>query len=118
MPDYIYISGLEVDTVIGVLDWERGIKQRMVIDLRLSTDITKAAETDDLQHTLDYAAISDRVTAHVEAASAQLVETLAEQIAQLVIREFSVANVRIKVSKPGAVPAAHNVAVEIERGLH
>jgi dihydroneopterin aldolase len=118
MTDYIHIEGLEVDAVIGVFDWEREIEQRLVIDLQLGTDITNAAKTDDIQHTLDYAVISERVMDHVKSASAQLIETLAEQIATLVMREFSVMNVRVRVSKPGAVPAARNVAVEIERGRH
>ncbi len=116
MSDYIFIEGLEVDTVIGVLDWEREIKQRLVIDLRLNvTSVAKAAKTDDIRHTLDYAAISKRVVEYAQASSYQLIETMAERLAVLLLREFSLAKVKIKVSKPGAVPASKNVAVEIKR---
>lgn len=119
MSDYIFIEGIEVDTVIGVLDWEREIKQRLVIDLRLNvTSVAKAAKTDDIRHTLDYAAISRRVVEYAQASSYQLIETMAERLAVLLLREFSLAKVKIKVSKPGAVPAAKNVAVEIKRSRY
>lgn len=113
--DSILVEGLEVETVIGVFDWERQIKQRLVIDLELSTDIRCAAETDDLQYTLDYKAISDAVVASAEQSNYQLIESLAESLAAMILNDFSVTAVTIKLSKPGAVPQAQNVAVKIHR---
>jgi len=119
MSDYIYIEGLEVDTVIGLFDWEREIRQRLVIDLRLDVaNIPRTAKTDDIRYTLDYAAIADRVIEYVQVSSFHLIESLAERIAELVMREFDVPKLRVKVSKPGAIPAARNVAVEIKRSRH
>lgn len=114
--DKIVVEGLAVETVIGVLDWERQIQQRLLIDLELGVDIRPAASKDDLNQTLDYAAISDAVVAFTEESSYQLIETLAENLAALIIREFSVPSIKIKISKPSAVPAAKNVAVVIKRG--
>ena len=113
--DKVLIEGLSVETVIGVLDWEREIKQRLVFDLELSTDIQQAGATDDLQYAIDYAAVSQSVLDLVEASSYQLIESLAEKIAAMVLAEFNISHVKLKVSKPGAVPQAQNVAVQIER---
>jgi dihydroneopterin aldolase len=88
--DIVYIEGLRVDTVIGVYDWERTIQQTVVIDLQMTTDIALAARDDDLAFTLDYGAIADRVTAFVAASRFQLLESLAEAIASLVLAEFAV----------------------------
>lgn len=116
MTDQILIEGLQLETVIGVYDWERSIRQALRLDLRLATDIRPAAASDDLSQTLDYKAISDRIIDFVEGTQHQLVETLAEQIAQLVMAEFGVTGLRLKLSKPGALPRADNVAVCIARG--
>lgn len=116
MTDQIHIEGLQLETVIGVYDWERTIRQALVLDLHLATDIKAAAASDDLSKTLDYKAISDRVIEFVEGTRHQLVETLAEQIAALVMTEFGVTGLTLKLSKPGALPRAHNVAVVIARG--
>lgn len=115
--DQVFIKGLAVNAVIGVYDWERTIRQRLVIDLDMGWDIAAAAAGDDLSATLDYAAVSQRVTAFVEESSFQLVEALAERLAQLVLSEFSVPWLRLRVTKPGAVPAADGVGVLIERGV-
>lgn len=114
--DLVYIEGLKVDALIGVYDWEREILQPLVFDITMATDIRQAAQTDDLQHTLDYFAISAAVTALVEQSAFQLIESLAEAIACMIQQQFSVSWLRLKVSKPGAVPNAINVAVQIERG--
>lgn len=114
--DQVFIEGLKVDALIGVYDWEREILQPLVFDIKMATDIRQAAQTDDLQYTLDYFAISAAVTALVEQSSFRLIESLAEAVAQLIQTQFSVSWVSVKVSKPGAVPNALNVAVQIERG--
>ena len=115
MNDRIEIAGLWLETVIGVYDWERSLRQRLLLDLTLYTDTRPAAQTDDLARTLDYKAITDRLIAHAEGSSHQLVETLAEELATLVLRDFGVSRVQLRLSKPGALPRAQNVSVCIER---
>lgn len=114
--DRIDIEGLRAQTVIGVYDWERRIRQELVFDLCLATDIRPAAASDDIGKTLDYKTLSDRVIDFTESTQHQLIETLAEQVAELVQREFGVRWLRLRVSKPGALPRARNVSVTIERG--
>lgn len=114
--DIVYIHGLRVDTVIGIYDWERTIRQTLCIDLEMGTDIRAAASRDDIDHTLNYKAISDRLIEFVTQSEFLLIETLAEEIAALVMDEFSVPWLRLKLAKPGAVPQASDVGVVIERG--
>lgn len=115
--DIVFIDGLEVDTVIGVYDWERGIRQCLTLDLQLGWDIRPAAASDDLGAALDYSAVSARVQAFAEASHFQLVETFAERLAALLMSEFGIRWLRLRLTKPGAVPAARGgVGVEIERG--
>jgi dihydroneopterin aldolase len=113
--DKLIIQGLEVSTIIGVRTWERRVRQQLLIDLELPTDAAKAATRDDLSEALDYGTLSRRVVGFVEASAFQLLETLAEQIAALVKREFAVSSVRVRLKKPGAIPAAAFVAIDIER---
>ncbi|MFQ3786063.1 dihydroneopterin aldolase [Halomonas sp. A29] len=114
--DRILIESLEFETVIGVYDWERTIRQRLTLDLELATDIRPAATDDDLTKTLDYAAISQRIARFADEHDFALVETFAERLAQLLIDEFGVPWLRLTLRKPGAVPAAAAVGVRIERG--
>ena len=114
--DTVSISGLRVDTVIGIHDWERDIRQTVVLDLEMAGDNRAAAKTDAIEDALDYAAISQRLIELVQQSECQLIETLAEEIARVVQVEFQVPWLRVSVSKPGAVPEADNVAVHIERG--
>lgn len=114
--DIVYIRDLRIDTVIGVYDWERNIKQRLSFDIEMATDIRQAAATDDLQYAINYKAVSDRVIEFVEGFHPQLIETLAEAIAELIIKEFNVPWLRLQVSKAGAVRAARDVGLVIERG--
>lgn len=115
--DTVFIQGLSVETVIGVYDWEKQIKQQLVYDIELETSIAKAAETDELQYTLDYEAISNRVIEHTQKSRVELLETLIEQIAQLILGEFQVSHVTITLHKPGAVKAAHSVGIRISRSV-
>ena len=114
--DIVYIKGLTVETVIGVYDWERDIRQKLVLDLELAGDNRRAAATDGIDEALDYAAISSRLIAYIEGSEFQLIETLAERVAELVLAEFPVPWLRLMLAKPGAVAEAESVGVLIERG--
>lgn len=114
-PDRIFLRGLAIDCVIGFIDWERRIKQTVVIDLELPVDCRAAAVRDQVEDTLDYKKVARRVIAFVEASEFQLVETLAERIAQLILAEFAVEWVRVAVNKPGAIRGSRDVGVAIER---
>lgn len=116
--DIIFLGGLEIETVIGIYDWERNIKQKIILDIEMSFDIRKAAETDDITHTLDYKAVSDRIVAFVEGSQFFLVETLIEKIADILLNEFNVQKVRITLNKKGAVSRARDVGIIIERSQH
>ena len=112
----VYIRGLEVRTVIGVFDWEREIRQRVTLDLEMKSDFTKAAENDEIEYALDYKAVSKRLAAYIEESSFKLLETLGSRIADIVQEEFGVTLLRLELGKPGAVTAASDVGVIIERG--
>lgn len=114
--DIVFIRDLRVDTIVGVYDWERQIKQTLVFDVDIATDIHRAAETDDLQFTVNYHAVALRITSYVEANHALLVETLAENVAALILAEFNVPWVRLQLTKPNAVLGARAVGIIIERG--
>ncbi len=114
--DKIFLSELKVDTIIGIWDWERKIRQTVVIDLEMSADIAKAAASDDIEDTLNYKAVAKRIQQFVGESSFQLVETLAERIAGIIRDEFDVAWVRVRVHKPGAIRGSRDVGIDIERG--
>ena len=114
--DRVFIEGLEVDTVIGAYDWERGIRQCLRLDLRFAWDNRPAAAGDDLSLALDYASVTARIQAFAEQASYELVETFAERLAQVLMHEFQIPWLQLKLTKPGAIAAASGVGVEIERG--
>jgi len=114
--DRILIEGLEVRTVIGIYDWEREIRQTVRLDMEMAWDIGPAGASDDIADTLDYKAVSKRLISFVEASSFGLIEALAESCARIVLDEFKVPWMRLKLSKPGAVRGSENVAVLIERG--
>jgi len=114
--DIVYIRDLRIETVIGIYDWERKIKQTVSIDLEMAFDIRKAAETDHIDDTLNYKAVAKRMIAFVEDSSFQLVETMAEQICGIVLTEFDVNWVKLRLGKPGAVSGSKEVGIIIERG--
>ncbi|WP_010363556.1 dihydroneopterin aldolase [Pseudoalteromonas citrea] len=113
--DKVYISQLHVETIIGVYDFEKESKQSLYFDIEMLTDISAAAQSDDISLAVDYAKVSERVIAHTTSKPVELLETLVEQLAALILAEFNVAQVSICVSKPAAVPAAKTVGVEITR---
>jgi dihydroneopterin aldolase len=112
----VYIKGLRAQAVIGVYEWERDIRQLLVLDLEMASDTTKAAASDEIVQALDYATISQRVIALVESSEYQLIETLANAVATMIQRDFGVPWLRLRLSKPGAVAAAEDVGVIIEVG--
>lgn len=115
--DLVYIRDLRIDTIIGIYDWEREVKQTVSLDLEMATDIRQAAATDDIQFALNYKAVSKRLIAYVETRNALLVESLAEEVAAIVREEFKVPWLRLRLSKPGAVRGARDVGLIIERGV-
>ena len=114
--DIIYLNDLRIDTVIGIFDWERRVKQTISLDIEMATDISKAAASDAIDDTLDYKSVAKRIIAFVEESQFQLVETLAERICEIIINEFDVPWVKLRLNKQGAVRGARDVGVLIERG--
>jgi 7,8-dihydroneopterin aldolase/epimerase/oxygenase len=114
--DIVFIRDLRIDTIIGIYDWEREVKQTVSIDLEMASDIRQAAATDDIQYALNYKAVSKRLIAYVENRNALLVETLAEELANMIREEFKVPWLRLRLSKPGAIRGARDVGLIIERG--
>ena len=116
MMDIVFIRDLRIQTVIGIYDWEREIKQTVILDLEMGADIARAAASDAIEDTLNYKAVTKRLIEYVEGSDFQLVETLAERCAAILLEEFQVPWVRLSLNKIGAVSAARDVGVVIERG--
>jgi dihydroneopterin aldolase len=115
--DKIFIHALKTETIVGIFDWERQVKQAVVMDIEFSADIARAALSDSIHDTLNYKAVAKRVLAFVEESSFHLVETLAEQVAMLILEEFGVSWVSLALSKPGAIRGSRDVGVMLERTL-
>ena len=113
--DKVFIEALEIECVIGIYDWERKIRQPVVLDLEMDSDNRRPAASDDIADTLNYKDISKRLIDFVSQSEFQLVETLAERCVEIILGEFDVAHVRLKLSKPGAVRGAKAVGVIVER---
>ncbi|MEC7550680.1 MAG: dihydroneopterin aldolase [Pseudomonadota bacterium] len=114
--DIVYIRELEVRTIIGIFDWEREQRQVVSLDLEMGSDIATAAATDTIQNALDYKAVAKRLIDFIEKSEFFLVETLAERVADIVVNEFNVPWVKLRLGKPGAVTGSKDVGVIIERG--
>lgn len=114
--DTVFIEDLRIETIIGIYDWEREIRQIVSIDLEMATDNSKAAATESIDDALNYKAVAKRLIQFVEDSEFQLVETMAERIGEIVLNEFNVPWMRLKLSKPGAVTGSKAVGVIIERG--
>ncbi|MCP3870672.1 MAG: dihydroneopterin aldolase [Gammaproteobacteria bacterium] len=114
--DIVFLRGLEAETVIGIYDWERKIRQTVILDLEMSTDVRKAAASESIDDAVDYKAVAKRLSAFIESSKFQLVETLAERCAEIVRNEFGVDWLRLTLNKAGAVSSARDVGVIIERG--
>jgi FolB domain-containing protein len=113
--DQVIIKDLLVRGIIGINDWEREKPQDILINIVILTDIKKAGETDDIEHSVNYRSIAKKTIAYAETAGRFTVEALAEDIARLCLEEANVKKVRVRVEKPGAVRFAKSVGVEIER---
>ena len=113
--DRIFLRGLTAECVIGFIDWERRVKQTVVVDLELPVDCRHAAVTDNVTDTVDYKKVSKRVLAFIEASEFKLVETLAQRLAMLILEEFAIEWIRLSINKPGAIRNSRDVGVSIER---
>lgn len=114
--DIIYLTDLRIETIIGIFDWERRVKQTVSLDLEMATDIKKAAVSDDIKYALDYKAVAKRLIEFVGQSEFKLVETLAEGVTEIIRTEFNVPWVRLRVNKQGAIRGAREVGVLVERG--
>ncbi len=114
--DIVYIRELEVRTIIGIFDWEREQRQVVSLDLEMGSDIGAAAATDTIENALDYKAVAKRLIDFIEKSEFFLVETLAERVADIVLNEFNVPWVKLRLGKPGAVTGSKDVGVIIDRG--
>lgn len=113
--DKILIEDLQIDTVIGIYDWERRIRQVIGLDIEMDRDISRAAATDAIEDTLNYKEVAKRLIAYVQNSRFELIESLVERIAEIILYEFDITRVKVKLSKPGAVRFSRNVGVEIVR---
>ncbi len=114
--DIIYLKDLRIETIIGIYDWERRTKQTVILDIEMATDIKKAAQSDDIADTLNYKAVAKRLISFVEESEYELVETLAERVAEILLNEFKLPWLRLQLNKQGAVRGVRDVGVIIERG--
>ena len=113
--DKIFLHALKAEAIIGIYDWERQVKQTVIVDLEMNVTVRKAAISDSIDDTLNYKRVAKRVLSFIEASQYHLVETLTEQIAMLLLSEFKLTWVRVSLSKPGAVRNSRDVGVIIER---
>ena len=114
--DIVFIEDLRIETIIGIYDWEREVKQTIALDIEMAADNTKPASTEDIEDALNYKAVSKRMIAFTEESKFQLVETLAERLVEIILNEFDVPWCRLKLRKIGAVTGSRAVGVIIERG--
>jgi dihydroneopterin aldolase len=113
--DKLFLHELRVEAIIGFWEWERRVKQIVSIDLEVATDSRAAARVDSVEGALNYERLSQRVLEFVGGSEFKLVETLAEAIAEIAVKEFGAPWVKVSVAKPGAIPRARDVGVAIER---
>ncbi len=114
--DTIFLTDLRAETIIGINDWEREVRQTVSVDLEMAADITAAAATDSIEHALNYKTIAHRLVDYIESSNFSLIETLTENIASILMNEFSIPWVRVTFHKLGAISKAKDVGVIIERG--
>ncbi|GAB2996651.1 dihydroneopterin aldolase [Psychrosphaera aestuarii] len=113
--DIVFIEALKVDTVIGVYEWEKSIQQTLQFDVEMRTDISAAAKVDDLSKTVDYAVVAEDIVRLAKDNQAELIETVAEKVAEQILTHYSVNSVKITLRKLGAVASTKSVGVIIER---
>ena len=113
--DYIVLTGLRISCIIGIFDWERKQKQDVLINIKIPCDARKASQKDNIADAVDYKKIAKTTVAFVEKSDFQLVETLAEKLADLLLKNFQLPEINLSVSKPAAIRDSQNVGVEIHR---
>ena len=113
--DKVFIKGLEVEGVIGIFQWEREVRQNISVDLEMDFDNKKAAKSDSIDDALNYKKVGKRITSYIENSTFKLVESLAENIAKIILKEFPVSKVKVTLSKPGALRGSKSVGIIIER---
>jgi 7,8-dihydroneopterin aldolase/epimerase/oxygenase len=113
--DRIFLHGLEIECIIGFIEWERRIKQKVVVDLEMPVDCARAAVNDDVVDTLDYKKVAKRTIAFVSESQFKLVETMAHRLALAILQEFGIPWVRLSINKPGAIRGSKDVGVAVER---
>ena len=113
--DIVFLRGLAVETTIGFFEWERHVKQTVVLDLEIPVDCARAASSDQVNDSVDYKSIAKRCIGFVEAAQYHLVETLAHELATTLLAEFDIAWIKLSLNKPGAIRGSRDVGVTIER---
>lgn len=114
--DITFLHGLKVECIIGIWEWERAAKQTVIIDLDMASDVARAAASDEIKDAVDYKAVAKRLEQFVGESQYQLVETMAENVARLLLEEFGLPWVRVRINKKGAVSNARDVGIVIERG--
>ncbi|QCF24911.1 dihydroneopterin aldolase [Hydrocarboniclastica marina] len=115
--DRVFIEGLRVDALIGVYGWEREVRQTLMLDLVMAWDNRVPGMSDDVTQALDYGRVAEAVAGWVGESRFQLLEALAESLAQKLMDEFEVPGLQLTIRKPGAVASAVSVGVSINRGL-
>lgn len=113
--DKIFLSSLSVECIVGIWEWERRVKQTVIIDIEMAADIRKAAASDHIEDTIDYKKVAKALLSFVGESQFQLVETLTERIAELIVTRFGVSWVRVRLNKQGAIRGARDVGIQIER---
>ena len=113
--DKIFIHALKTEAIIGIFDWERQVKQTILVDLEFSANIRKAALSDSIDDTLNYKKVAKRVLSFIEGSQFHLVETMADSIAMLLLEDFGLEWVKVVLSKPGAIRSSRDVGIIIER---
>ena len=113
--DKIILTDLRIDAVIGIWDWEKRNPQTISIDLEMQMDTKKASQSDSIEDALDYKAVSKRVKQFIQASQFNLIETLAENVAKIILEEFDVQWLKLRISKPFAIRDSRNISISIER---
>lgn len=112
--DYLHIEGLKIDASIGIHDWEKKIKQLLVVDMEIAHDFSNAG--DDIKNTIDYDALCQHITELVQSRQFNIIETVAQLIVTSIESTFNIKAMTVRVSKPHAIASANNISVVVKRG--
>jgi D-erythro-7,8-dihydroneopterin triphosphate epimerase len=109
----INIKNLRLRTVVGIFEWEKNIKQDIVINLEIEFDGSKAIEKDDIEYTVDYKSVTKKIISEVENREFNLIERIAGDVAKIILEDKRVQRASVKVDKPGALRFADSVSVTL-----